>query len=59
MINKALSLIKEANAVAIFTGLGMSFDSGLIPFRGDYRLWTKTIRIEDIHLILYEAGILQ
>jgi NAD-dependent SIR2 family protein deacetylase len=39
-------LIKEADAVAIFAGAGMSVDSGLNPFRGDDGLWTKSMIIE-------------
>jgi NAD-dependent SIR2 family protein deacetylase len=31
----AINLIKEADAVAIFAGAGMSVDSGLNPFRGE------------------------
>lgn len=42
----AINLIKEADAVAIFAGAGMSVDSGLNPFRGDDGIWTKSIIIE-------------
>ena len=39
----AISLIHEAEAVAVFAGAGMSVDSGLLPFRGEDGLWTKSI----------------
>lgn len=45
-LSKAIDLINEAEAVAIFAGAGMSVDSGLNSFRGEDGLWTKSIIIE-------------
>ena len=42
----AISLIHEAEAVAVFAGAGMSVDSGLLPFRGEDGLWTKSIAMD-------------
>jgi len=45
-LSRVINLIKEADAVAIFAGAGMSVDSGLNPFRGHDGLWTKSMIIE-------------
>jgi NAD-dependent SIR2 family protein deacetylase len=44
-LEKVLNIIREADAIAIFAGAGMSVDSGINSFRGDDGLWTKTISI--------------
>ena len=45
-LSRAINLIKEADAVAIFAGAGMSVDSGLNPFRGEDGLWMKSMILE-------------
>jgi NAD-dependent SIR2 family protein deacetylase len=46
VLSKAIDLIKQADAIAIFAGAGMSVDSGLNPFRGKDGLWSKSISME-------------
>ncbi len=45
-IEEVVNIIREADAIAIFAGAGMSVDSGLNAFRGDNGLWTKALSIE-------------
>ncbi len=46
-IEKTVSLIKNAEAIAIFAGAGMSVDSGLEQYRGENGLWTKSVTINN------------
>src|SRR5699024_12413905 len=46
-MNSILNLLKEANSTVIFTGAGMSTESGLPDFRSkDRGLWEKSIPVE-------------
>lgn len=47
-LSRAIQLIKDADAIAIFAEAGMSVDSGLDAFRGENGLWSKSIQIEGI-----------
>jgi len=40
-ISQAAELIKNANYFVVFTGAGISVESGIPPFRGENGLWTK------------------
>ena len=44
-INLAKDLLKNADAVLIVTGAGMSVDSGIPTYRGENGIWTKSIQI--------------
>ena len=46
-IQQTIQLLKQADAIAIFAGAGMSADSGLKQFRGTNGLWEKAIKIHD------------
>lgn len=48
------SLIKGADAVAIFAGAGMGVDSGLEQYRGNDGLWLKSVRIEGHDVPYYD-----
>ncbi|MCK4357873.1 MAG: NAD-dependent deacylase [Candidatus Cloacimonetes bacterium] len=41
MIEKAVELIKNAKHITVFTGAGISVESGIPPFRGKDGLWSK------------------
>ncbi len=41
MINKAAKLIISSKRITIFTGAGISVESGIPPFRGSEGLWSK------------------
>ena len=38
---KAVSLIREAKHITVFTGAGISVESGIPPFRGEKGVWNK------------------
>ncbi len=40
-IHKAAKLIKESSHTTVFTGAGISVESGIPPFRGENGLWNK------------------
>jgi NAD-dependent deacetylase len=40
-IEKAGGIIKKAKRITVFTGAGISVESGIPPFRGENGLWTK------------------
>ena len=44
------SLIKNADAVAIFTGAGMSVDSGIPAYWGKDGLWTQSVNDNNINI---------
>lgn len=46
--------LKNADAVAIFAGAGMSVDSGLEQYRGDDGLWTKSIILNNKTVNYYD-----
>ncbi len=41
MLYKAAQIIKNAKRITLFTGAGISVESGIPPFRGDDGLWAK------------------
>jgi len=41
LINKAKKLIERSNNIVVFTGAGMSSESGMRTFRGDEGLWRE------------------
>lgn len=41
MIKKVCDIIKKAKQVTVFTGAGISVESGIPPFRGQNGLWSK------------------
>jgi len=41
MIKQATNLIRSAKRVSVFTGAGISVESGIPPFRGEDGLWAK------------------
>ncbi|MCK4791769.1 MAG: RNA polymerase subunit sigma, partial [Desulfobacteraceae bacterium] len=41
MYKLAAEAIKDANRVCVFTGAGISVESGIPPFRGKGGLWSK------------------
>ena len=41
MIEKVCNIIKKAKQVTVFTGAGISVESGIPPFRGKNGLWAK------------------
>ncbi len=41
LLKKAAGIIKEAQSIVIFTGAGISVESGIPPFRGKGGLWNK------------------
>ncbi len=40
-LNKASTLIKQSQYTTVFTGAGISVESGIPPFRGETGLWSK------------------
>lgn len=44
-INSAKKLIKDADAILLVTGAGMSVDSGIPTYRGSNGIWEKEIQI--------------
>ena len=40
-ISKAVKIIRKAKYVVVFTGAGISVESGILPFRGENGLWNK------------------
>lgn len=41
MINKAAEIIRNSKNITVFTGAGISVESGIPPFRGKEGLWSK------------------
>ena len=41
LVNEIAGWLREANRVVVFTGAGISTDSGIPDFRGPNGLWTK------------------
>ena len=41
LIIKAAELLKESHYTTVFTGAGISVESGIPPFRGEHGLWNK------------------
>ena len=41
MIKDAVGLIKESKHIVVFSGAGISVESGIPPFRGENGLWSK------------------
>ncbi|OYT15158.1 MAG: RNA polymerase subunit sigma [Bacteroidetes bacterium 4572_77] len=41
MLQKAVNTIRNAKRITVFTGAGISVESGIPPFRGDDGLWAK------------------
>lgn len=54
LFKEIASLIKAADAIAIFTGAGMGVDSGLEQYRGTDGLWTRSIRIREREIPYYD-----
>ena len=44
-INNAKNLLKDADAILLVTGAGMSVDSGIPTYRGSNGIWEKEIQI--------------
>jgi len=40
-VNKIVEMIKKTNYLVVFTGAGISTESGLADFRGKDRIWTR------------------
>ena len=40
-IKEAALLLKNSNYTIVFTGAGISVESGIPPFRGENGLWNK------------------
>jgi NAD-dependent deacetylase len=40
-LNEAAELIKHSSRTVAFTGVGISVESGIPPFRGENGLWSK------------------
>ena len=40
-IKKAAEIIRKAKYAVVFTGAGISVESGILPFRGENGLWSK------------------
>lgn len=49
-ISSILSLLMNADAVAIFAGAGMGVDSGLEQYRNNSGIWEKTINLEGTYI---------
>jgi NAD-dependent SIR2 family protein deacetylase len=47
MFQELASLIRAADAIAVFAGAGMGVDSGLEQYRGMDGLWTRSLRINN------------
>ena len=53
-IKQATELIKNAKHLTVFTGAGISVESGIPPFRGESGIWNKyDPSILDLHRYLY------
>jgi NAD-dependent SIR2 family protein deacetylase len=48
ILKETARLIKNADAMAIFAGAGMSVDSGIPAYRGNDGLWTRSIQINNV-----------
>jgi NAD-dependent SIR2 family protein deacetylase len=48
ILKESANLIKNADAMAIFAGAGMSVDSGIPAYRGNDGLWTRSIQINNV-----------
>ena len=46
-LENAKSKLKNADAILVLTGAGMSVDSGIPTYRGNNGLWEKEIRINN------------
>lgn len=53
LLKKAADLIQKSNYTIAFTGAGISVESGIPPFRGEYGLWNKyNPRVLDLDFFL-------
>ena len=41
MFAQAAEMVRNSNRVAVFTGAGISVESGIPPFRGPDGIWSK------------------
>jgi NAD-dependent deacetylase len=41
LINNAAMVLKESKFAVVFTGAGISVESGIAPFRGENGIWNK------------------
>lgn len=54
ILKETASLLKNADAVAIFAGAGMSVDSGIPAYRGKDGLWTKSFNVNQFNINSYD-----
>jgi NAD-dependent SIR2 family protein deacetylase len=47
IFQESANLLKNADAIAIYAGAGMSVDSGIPAYRGNDGLWTRAIQINN------------
>lgn len=55
-LSEVAQWLREANKVVVFTGAGISTDSGIPDFRGPNGLWTQNPLAEKTSTLSYYLG---